>query len=152
MPTVSGHTNAIRAGKAIGTNVYDLTGNKIGDVKDIVLEKTANNILFAVIGFGGVLGIGEKYHPVPWSELDYDPQLRRVRRLVHDGAVEERSGRLARSLDEGRRHSRSAIAHSRTTARSLTGIDRAARPPRGGRAPAGAARACFTRLVPLGAS
>jgi len=75
MPTVSGHTSAIRAGKAIGTNVYDGTGKKIGEVKDIVLEKTSNNILFAVVGFGGVLGMGEKYHPVPWSELDYDPQL-----------------------------------------------------------------------------
>jgi sporulation protein YlmC with PRC-barrel domain len=75
MPTVSGHTSAIRAGKAIGTNVYDGAGKKIGDIKDIVLEKTSNNILFAVIGFGGVLGMGEKYHPVPWSELDYDPQL-----------------------------------------------------------------------------
>jgi sporulation protein YlmC with PRC-barrel domain len=73
MPTVSGHTTAIRAGKAIGTNVYDAAGNKIGEVKDIVLEKTSNNILFAVVSFGGVLGMGEKYHPVPWSELDYDP-------------------------------------------------------------------------------
>lgn len=74
MPTVSGHTNAIRAGKAIGTNVYDRAGNKLGEVKDIVLEKTSNNILFAIVGFGGVLGMGEKYHPIPWSELDYDPQ------------------------------------------------------------------------------
>jgi sporulation protein YlmC with PRC-barrel domain len=75
MTTVSGHTNAIRAGKAIGTDVHDRSGKKIGEVKDIVLEKTTNNILFAVVSFGGVLGIGEKYHPVPWSELDYDPKL-----------------------------------------------------------------------------
>jgi sporulation protein YlmC with PRC-barrel domain len=73
MTTVTGHTTAIRAGKAIGTNVYDRSGKKIGEVKDIVLEKTSNNVLFAVVSFGGVLGVGEKYHPVPWSELDYDP-------------------------------------------------------------------------------
>jgi sporulation protein YlmC with PRC-barrel domain len=73
MTTATGPTTAIRAGKAIGTNVYDGTGKKIGEVKDIVLEKTSNNILFAVVSFGGVLGMGEKYHPVPWSELDYDP-------------------------------------------------------------------------------
>jgi sporulation protein YlmC with PRC-barrel domain len=73
MTTVSGHTNAIRAGKAIGTDVYDLSGKKIGEVKDIVLEKTSNSILFAVVSFGGVLGMGEKYHPIPWSELDYEP-------------------------------------------------------------------------------
>jgi sporulation protein YlmC with PRC-barrel domain len=73
MATRTGHTTAIRAGKAIGTTVYDPGGNKIGEVKDIVLEKTSNNILFAVVGFGGVLGMGDKYHPLPWSELDYDP-------------------------------------------------------------------------------
>jgi sporulation protein YlmC with PRC-barrel domain len=73
MTTATGHTTAIRAAKAIGTNVFDRTGKKIGEVKDIVLEKTSNNILFAVVSFGGVLGVGEKYHPIPWSELDYEP-------------------------------------------------------------------------------
>ncbi len=73
MTTASGHTSAIRAGKAIGTNVYDRGGKKIGAVKDIVLDKTSNSILFAIVSFGGVLGIGEKFHPVPWSELDYEP-------------------------------------------------------------------------------
>jgi len=72
MTTATGHTNAIRAGRAIGTNVYDRQGQKIGEVKDIVLEKTSNSILFAIVSFGGMLGIGEKYHPVPWAELDYD--------------------------------------------------------------------------------
>ena len=37
-----------------------------------MLEKTSNGIMFAVIGFGGFLGIGEKYHAIPWSALDYD--------------------------------------------------------------------------------
>ena len=75
MTTATGHTTAIRAGKAIGTNVYDRTGSKIGEVKDIVLDKTSPNILFAVVSFGGMLGMGEKYHPVPWSELDYEPDV-----------------------------------------------------------------------------
>jgi sporulation protein YlmC with PRC-barrel domain len=73
MTTATGHTNVILAGKAIGTNVYDQGGKKIGEVKDIVLEKTSNNIMFAVVSFGGLMGIGEKYHPVPWSVLDYSP-------------------------------------------------------------------------------
>ncbi|MDX2235899.1 MAG: PRC-barrel domain-containing protein, partial [Hyphomonadaceae bacterium] len=45
---------------------------KIGAVEDIILDKTSNGILFAVVGFGGVLGMGEKYHPVPWASLDYN--------------------------------------------------------------------------------
>jgi sporulation protein YlmC with PRC-barrel domain len=71
MPTASGHTAAIRAKKVIGTSVKNSAGEKIGKVEDIVLDKTANKILFAVVGFGGFLGIEEKYHPIPWSALNY---------------------------------------------------------------------------------
>lgn len=72
MPTSTGHTTAIRASRVIGTNVYNAEGTKIGEVEDVMLDKTNNNIMFAVIGFGGFLGIGEKYHPVPWAALDYE--------------------------------------------------------------------------------
>jgi sporulation protein YlmC with PRC-barrel domain len=72
MPTASGHTRAILASKVTGTNVYNTKGEKIGHVEDVVLDKTSNEIMFAVLGFGGFLGIGEKFHAVPWSLLDYD--------------------------------------------------------------------------------
>lgn len=72
MTTASGHTSAIRAKRVIGTKVKDAAGNKIGEVEDIVLDKQSNNIVFAVVSFGGFLGMGEKYHPMPWSMLDYD--------------------------------------------------------------------------------
>ncbi len=71
MTTASGHTDAIRASRVIGTNVYNTEGQHIGTIEDVMLEKTSNNIMFAVIGFGGFLGIGEKYHAIPWSSLDY---------------------------------------------------------------------------------
>lgn len=74
MPTPSGHTRAITASKVQGTPVYNMSGEKIGKVEDVMLDKTSNNIMFAVLGFGGFLGIGEKFHPVPWPVLDYDPQ------------------------------------------------------------------------------
>jgi sporulation protein YlmC with PRC-barrel domain len=72
MTTVSGHTSAIRAKKVIGTTVKDPSGASIGKVEDIVLDKLSNNIMFAIVGFGGFLGMGEKFHPLPWSTLDYD--------------------------------------------------------------------------------
>jgi sporulation protein YlmC with PRC-barrel domain len=71
MTTPSGHTSAIRAKKVIGTAVKNSAGQKIGQVEDIVLDKTSNRIIYAVVGFGGFLGVNEKYHPVPWSALDY---------------------------------------------------------------------------------
>jgi len=75
MPTASGHTTAILASKVKGTPVYNAQGEKVGTVEDIVLDKTSNNIMFAVLGTGGVLGVGEKYRPIPWSVLDYDQKM-----------------------------------------------------------------------------
>jgi sporulation protein YlmC with PRC-barrel domain len=72
MTTASGHTNAIRAKKVIGTDVKDPAGKSIGKVEDILLEKQSNNIMYAVVGFGGFLGMGEKFHPLPWEVLNYD--------------------------------------------------------------------------------
>src|SRR5580658_1898788 len=72
MTTATGHTSAIRAKKVIGTSVTNHAGDKIGQVEDVVLDKQSNNIMFAVVGFGGFLGMNEKYHPLPWETLDYD--------------------------------------------------------------------------------
>jgi sporulation protein YlmC with PRC-barrel domain len=65
-------SDAIRAKTVIGTTVRDASGEKIGTIEDIVLDKLSNNIVFAIVGFGGFLGMGEKYHPIPWSALKYD--------------------------------------------------------------------------------
>ena len=73
MATTSGHTQAIQASRVIGTDVYNTAGSHIGTIEDVMLDKTSNSIMFAVIGFGGFLGIGEKYHAIPWSTLDYEP-------------------------------------------------------------------------------
>ena len=72
MTTASGHSEVIRAKKVLGTTVKNTAGEKIGTVEDIVLDKLSNNIVYAVVGFGGFLGMNEKFHPVPWSALDYD--------------------------------------------------------------------------------
>lgn len=74
MGTATGHTQAILASRVIGTDVYNAQGEHIGDIEDVMLDKTSNNIMFAVISFGGFLGIGEKYHSIPWASLDYVPE------------------------------------------------------------------------------
>lgn len=74
MPTTTGHTTAIRAKKVIGTAVKDTSGEKIGVIEDLVLDKQNNTILFAVVGFGGVLKMGERFHPLPWAALNYDEE------------------------------------------------------------------------------
>jgi sporulation protein YlmC with PRC-barrel domain len=74
MPTPTGHTTAILASKVKDTAVFNQTGDKIGHVEDIMLDKTSNEVMYAVLGFGGFLGMGEKYHPIPWGSLDYSAQ------------------------------------------------------------------------------
>ena len=72
MPTANADSAAIPVKKVLDKKIKDLSGNTIGEVEDIVLDKFSSNIMFAVVGFGGFLGIGEKYHPLPWSMLNYD--------------------------------------------------------------------------------
>jgi sporulation protein YlmC with PRC-barrel domain len=58
MTTTTGHTKAIQASRVIGTSVYNTAGENIGTIEDVMLDKLSNGIMFAVIGFGGFLGIG----------------------------------------------------------------------------------------------
>jgi sporulation protein YlmC with PRC-barrel domain len=74
MTTATGHTRAILASKVKGTSVYNKSGDKVGTVEDIVLDKESDRIMFAALGQGGVLGVGEKFFPVPWSMLDYSKE------------------------------------------------------------------------------
>ena len=62
----------IAAEKVNGTNVYNPAGDKLGNVEDIMIDKVSGKAIYAVMSFGGFLGIGEKQHPLPWSALTYD--------------------------------------------------------------------------------
>ena len=62
----------IAADKVNGTAVFDMTGDKIGNVDNIMIDKISGRAIYAVMSFGGFLGVGEKHHPLPWSALTYD--------------------------------------------------------------------------------
>jgi sporulation protein YlmC with PRC-barrel domain len=62
----------IGADKVNGTTVYNAAGEKLGSVDDIMLDKKSGRAIYAVMSFGGFLGMGEKQHPLPWSSLTYD--------------------------------------------------------------------------------
>jgi sporulation protein YlmC with PRC-barrel domain len=64
--------HAIAASQVNGTNVYNMTGEKLGSVYDVILDKASGKAEYAIMSFGGFLGIGDKYHPLPWSQLRYD--------------------------------------------------------------------------------
>jgi len=64
-------TSLIAADKVTGTSVYNLAGEKLGSVDNIMIDKASGRAIYAVMSFGGFLGMGEGYHALPWSTLKY---------------------------------------------------------------------------------
>lgn len=65
----------IASDKVQGTTVYDREGRSLGTVSNFMVDKVSGKVAYAVLSFGGFLGIGERYHPLPWKALNYDPSL-----------------------------------------------------------------------------
>ncbi len=62
----------ISSERVTGTNVYNRDGEKLGNVEAMMIDKMSGQVRFAVMSFGGFLGMGEKYHQLPWDGLSYD--------------------------------------------------------------------------------
>ncbi len=65
----------IASDKVEGTAVYNRAGERLGSVQNVMIDKYSGQVAYAVMSFGGFLGIGERYHPLPWKALDYDPKV-----------------------------------------------------------------------------
>ncbi|WP_253913265.1 PRC-barrel domain-containing protein [Pseudoruegeria sp. HB172150] len=55
-----------------GTNVYAHNGEKVGHIDHLMIDKTSGRVPYAVMHFGGFLGLGEEEYTVPWGKLNYD--------------------------------------------------------------------------------
>lgn len=55
-----------------GTSVYNTRGEKLGALHSVMLEKQSGKAAYAVMSFGGFLGIGKLAHPIPWEMLTFD--------------------------------------------------------------------------------
>ena len=64
----------IASDKVEGTKVYNRKGEKLGSVMNFMVEKHSGKAEYAVMEFGGILGIGNEYYPIPWQMLEYDPK------------------------------------------------------------------------------
>ena len=62
----------ISADKVQGTSVYNRGGDSLGSIYGLMIDKISGQVAYAVMSFGGFLGIGERYHPLPWGALTYD--------------------------------------------------------------------------------
>jgi hypothetical protein len=65
----------IGSDKVEGTAVYRSNGERIGKIQRVMIGKQSGKVGYAVMSFGGFIGIGEDYYPLPWSLLTYNPRL-----------------------------------------------------------------------------
>ncbi len=69
------NANLISSDKVEGTDVYDAAGNKIGEIDHLMIDRVSGSVRYAIMTFGGFLGIGEGEHPLPWKAFRYDTNL-----------------------------------------------------------------------------
>lgn len=98
----------IPADKVNGTNVFNLAGEKLGNVEDIMIDKVSGRAIYAVMSFGGFLGMGEKHHPLPWATLSYDEKkhgyvINLDKRQLTDAPNFDRASQFRWTPDYGRK-------------------------------------------------
>jgi len=62
----------VKASSIIGTDVVNPKGESLGDVKEVVIDPRTGKVAYAVVSFGGFLGMGEKLFAIPFSSFNYD--------------------------------------------------------------------------------
>ena len=76
----------------VGNDVYNLQDEDLGDVKDFMLDMRTGKVAYAVLSFGGFLGMGEKLFAVPWSALTLDTENKRFTLNVTKDRLEDAPG------------------------------------------------------------
>ena len=64
--------NVISSDRVEGTTVYNTAGDKLGTIDDLMIDKLSGEVRYAVMEFGGFLGMGTDRYPIPWNVLKYD--------------------------------------------------------------------------------
>jgi hypothetical protein len=72
-PTQEAH-RLIASDRVEGTRVYNRAGEKLGSIKNFLVGKVSGHVEYAVIEFGGILGLGSEFYPIPWDMLTYDTE------------------------------------------------------------------------------
>jgi sporulation protein YlmC with PRC-barrel domain len=80
------------ANTLIGNDVYNLKNEDLGDIKEIMLDMRTGRVSYAVLSFGGFLGMGEKLFAVPWNALTLDTQNKRFTLNVEKDRLESAPG------------------------------------------------------------
>ena len=72
-----------------GTDVFGAAGDKIGSIDHLMVDRETGQVVYAVISFGGFLGLGESHYPVPWRALRYSDQQEGYLTNINEGMVRD---------------------------------------------------------------
>ncbi len=73
--TTSNMGDVISSDDVEGTSVYNGAGDKLGSIDDLMIDKQSGQVRYAVLEFGGFLGMGTDRYPIPWKMLKYDSSM-----------------------------------------------------------------------------
>lgn len=106
-PDIHEGYDIIASDKVEGTKVYDPNGDHIGSIERLMLEKRGGRVAYAVLSFGGFLGMGQDHYPIPWEKLAYDESVGGYRVNISrdqiEGAPKYSGDNYEWSSQEGRR-------------------------------------------------
>ena len=79
--------NLIGSDKVQGTSVYGADGQRIGSIERVMIDKPSGRVSYAVLAFGGFLGIGDDHYPLPWNSLKYNPDLGGYQTMITEDQI-----------------------------------------------------------------
>jgi hypothetical protein len=79
----------IGSDKVEGTAVYGAGDEKIGSIERVMIDKVSGQVSYAVLSFGGFLGMGHDHYPIPWRSLKYDTNLGGYRTGITQSQLEK---------------------------------------------------------------
>jgi sporulation protein YlmC with PRC-barrel domain len=82
----------LRAGYVLTSDVVNLRGQRLGKIKEVVIDAAAGKVAYAVLAYGGVLGVGEKLFAIPWQALQQSSGLGTFTLNVDEKTLQEASG------------------------------------------------------------
>ncbi len=68
-------SSTVALSKVEGTTVYAPNGDKLGSIRDLVIDKASGQVRYAALEFGGFLGMGTYLYPLPWAALTFDTEM-----------------------------------------------------------------------------
>ncbi len=80
------------ANTLLGNDVYNKDGEDLGDIKEFMIDMASGKVAYAVLSYGGVLGLGDKLFAVPWPALKLDTVNKRFTLDVVKGILKDAPG------------------------------------------------------------